>query len=145
MLPRALLESLRMMPVHFMPHSQLLFVGFSEDIDRTALYPIEQILGCRTEPCIIAESAMEQALESIRAMARPTEIVFETLRDGPPIARTIRDYALKLGAEEMILARPRQFLWARLRASGQPYDLLFRLPGVSSQRIEFEAEVMKVE
>jgi hypothetical protein len=44
------------------------------------------------------------------------------------MARTIRDYAVKLNADELILARPRRFLWVRLRASGRSWDLLFRLP-----------------
>ncbi len=129
MLPLALLESCRMIPVHYLPASQLLFMAFSEDIDHTALYSIERLLGGRTEPCIVTESAMDRALEDIRGVPRPAEIVFETLRDAPEMAHTLRDYAVKLSADELLLARPRRFLWARLRASGNPWDLLFRLPG----------------
>jgi hypothetical protein len=128
MLPFALLESSRMIPVHYLAPSQLLFVAFSEDIDHTALYAVEKLIGGRTEPCIVTEGAMEQALEEIRAVSRPAEIVFETIWDAPEMARTIRDYAVKLNADELILARPRRFLWVRLRAAGKSWDLLFRLP-----------------
>ena len=128
MVPLALLESCHMIPVHYLPASQLLFVAFSEDIDHTALYSVERLLGGRTEPCVVTEAAMNQALEEIRNVSRPAEIVFETLWDAPEMARTIRDYALKLGAEELVLARPRRFMWVRLRASGKSWDLLFRLP-----------------
>jgi hypothetical protein len=128
MLPYALLESSRMVPVRYLPASQLLFVAFSEDIDHTALYAVGQLMGGRTEPCVVTESAMEHALEELRAASRPAEIVFETIWDAPEMARTIRDYAVKLGADELMLARPRRFLWVRLRASGNSWDFMFRLP-----------------
>ena len=127
MIPFALLESARMLPVHYSPSSQMLFVAFSEDVDHTALYSIERLLGGRTEPCVVTESAMHHALEEARAAGRPTEIVFETMWDASEMARTVREYAMKLGAEELRLARPRRFLWVRLSAAGQSWDLLFRL------------------
>ncbi len=128
MLPLALIESARMLPVYYHDGGQMLFVAFAEDLDRTALYSIERQLGARTEPCIITESAMEQALDEIRVASRPTEIVFETLWDPGEMARTVRDYSLALGADELLLARPRRFLWVRLRGEGRSHDLLFRLP-----------------
>ena len=127
-LPLALLESCRMVPLHYMPGSQWLFLGFCEDIDHTAVYSVERLLSSRTEPCVVNESALEAALDEIRGMTRPCEIVFERLWTAPEMARTIRDYAVKLGADELMLARPRHFLWARLRASGRSYDVMFRLP-----------------
>lgn len=128
MLPLALLQSSRMLPVHYLEGSQMLFMAFSEDIDHSAIYAIERLLGSRTKPCIVTEAAMDQALDDLRTVARPAEVVFETLWDASEMARTIRDYAVKLGAEELILARPRRFLWVRLKAAGQSWDLMFRLP-----------------
>jgi hypothetical protein len=128
MLPLALIESARMIPVHYHDGSKLLYVAFAENIDHTALYSIERQLDARTEPCVITEAAMEQALDEIRAESRPGEIVFETLWDPGEMARTVRDYSLALGADELLLARPRGFLWVRLRRNGRPHDLLFRLP-----------------
>lgn len=128
MLPYALLESSRLLPVRYLAATKLLFVAFSENIDHTALYSIGQLTGGKTEPCVVTEAAMDHALEEVRAASRPAEIVFETLWDAPEMAHTIRDYAVKLSAEELMLARPRGFLWVRLRASGQSWDFLFRLP-----------------
>ena len=128
LLPYTLLESSRMIPVRYLPASHQLFIAFSDDIDHTALYAINQLMGGRTEPCVATESAMQSALEEVRASSRPAEIVFETLWDASEMARTIRDYAVKLGADELLLARPRRFLWVRLRAPGNSWDFLFRLP-----------------
>ena len=128
MLPLALIESSRMIPVHFHDGSHILFLAFSDEIDHTVLYSVERQLGARTEPCVISAAAMEQALDEIRAVSRPSEIVFETIWGADEMARTVRDYSLALGASELFLARPRRLLWVRLRADGQSHDLLFRLP-----------------
>ncbi|MGD0426553.1 MAG: hypothetical protein ABSC10_07525 [Candidatus Acidiferrales bacterium] len=131
LLPMALLESSRMLPMRYMKESQLLFLAFAEDIDHTTIYAIERLLPGRTQPCVITEAAMDQALEEIRSRPRPDEIVFENFLEAAEMARIIRDYAVQIGAEELILARPRRFLWVRLKASGQSWDLLFRLPSVA--------------
>lgn len=128
LIPLPLLESARMLPLHYLPTNQQLFLGFSEDIDHTMLYSVERQLGNRTEACVVTEAAMEQALEEIRGTPRPGEIVFDTRFDEHEMARTVRDYAVKIGAEELLLARPRQFLWVRLRAGERNWDLMFRLP-----------------
>jgi hypothetical protein len=128
MLPLALLESSRMLPVHYLAGQQLLFLAFAEDIDRTTIYSIERLLASRTEPCVVSESAMDEALEEIRGISRPEEIVFDSFFSASETARTIRDYAVKLGADELTFARPRRFLWVRLRAAGRDWDLMFRLP-----------------
>jgi hypothetical protein len=128
MIPLPLLEAAHMLPLHYVAASQLLFVGFSQDIDHTTLYSVERLLGSRTEACVVSEVAMEQALEDIRGVSRPAEIVFETRFAAHEMARTVRDYAVKIGAEELLLARPREFLWVRLRAGGRSWDLMFRLP-----------------
>jgi hypothetical protein len=132
MIPLALLESSRMLPVRFLKETQLLFLAFAEDIDHTAIYAIERLLPGRTQPCVITESAMDQALDEIRIQPRPTEIVFEAFLESPEIARAIRDYAVNLGAEELILARPRRFLWVRLKAADKAWDLMFRLRATNS-------------
>jgi len=131
LIPMALLESSRMLPVRYYKESQLLVLAFAEDIDHTAIYAIERLLLSRTQPCVITESAMEQALDEIRLQPRSGETVFEGILDAREMARTIRDYAVNLGAEELILARPRRFLWVRLKASEQCWDLMFRLPGAT--------------
>jgi len=128
LLPRALLESSNMLPVHYQPENHNLFLAFSQDIDHTTIYSIERLLGGRTHPCVVTEEAMNRAMEELHGSARADEVVFDKHWIPAEMARTVRDYAVKLGAEELRLARPRRFLWARLRASGRPWDILFRLP-----------------
>lgn len=131
LIPMALLESCRMMPMRCYKETQLLLLAFADDVDHTAIYAIERLLLNRTQPCVITESAMDQALDEIRVQPRTGETVFDNFLDAPEMARIIRDYAVNLGAEELILARPRRFLWVRLKAPGQSWDLLFRLPSTA--------------
>jgi hypothetical protein len=133
MLPFALLESSRMIPVHYLSANETLFVAFAEAVDRTALYAIERLIGVRTQACVVTESAFAHALEEIRAASRPDEIVFERHWNPVEMARTVRDYALKLNAEDLLIAHPRRFLWVRVRARGSTHDLLFRLPGAREE------------
>ena len=129
LLPMALLDASRMVPVHYHGGSEMLYLAFAENIDHTAIYSVERQLRTRTKPCLITEVAMDRVLEEIRLESRPHEIVFETLWEADEMARTVRDYSLALGADELLLARPRRFLWARLKGRGHAHDLLFRLPG----------------
>ena len=131
MLPLAILESYRMLPVHFLSDTNLLFLAFSEDIDHTALYATEQLLGSRTQPCIVAEAEMEIALDELRTGPRASEVVFETVWDPAEMAHAVRDYALKLNADELAIARPRGFVWARLKSSESRWDMVFRMPSHS--------------
>ncbi len=48
LLPLCMLESFRMIPVHYSESRRMLYVAFCEKIDYTALYAIEQMLNCRT-------------------------------------------------------------------------------------------------
>lgn len=128
MLPLAILEAYRMIPVHFLNETNLLFLAFSEDIDHTALYATEQLLGSRTQPCFVSEGEMEMALDEIRTPSRSAEVVFETLWNPYEMARAVRDYALKLNADELVIARPRGFIWARLKSSERRWDMVFRTP-----------------
>jgi hypothetical protein len=128
MLPLALLESSRMLPVRYVNEGQLLFLAFADEIDHSAIYAVERLLGSHTKACVVSDGAMDRAMDKIRSEARPSEIVFETMWDAREIARTIREYAVRLGAEELIMARPRRFLWVRLKAANGPWDLMFRLP-----------------
>jgi hypothetical protein len=128
MLPLAILEAYRMIPVHFLNETNLLFLAFADDIDHTALYATEQLLGSRTQPCVVSEGEMEMALDEIRTPSRSSEVVFETIWNPSEMARAVREYAIKLNAEELAIARPRGFIWARLKSSERRWDMVFRTP-----------------
>ncbi len=129
LLPLVILESYKMLPVFFLNETNLLFLAFSDDIDHTALYATEQLLGSRTQACVVAEGEMETALQEVRATARSSEMVFDTVWEPSEMAHAVRDYALVFKAEDLTIVRPRGFVWARLKSADSRCDMIFRMPG----------------
>lgn len=79
-IPARLLESFQMMPVELVAATRTLLMAFSEGIDYAALYAIEQMLGYRTEPCLVPPSTLRaslQALAQVRAAACCTPSHFQ--------------------------------------------------------------------
>src|SRR5262249_3935740 len=51
LVPFPLLEMAEMVPVHHIPINQHLYVAFIDRINYSALYTLEKMLECHTEPC----------------------------------------------------------------------------------------------
>ena len=127
LLPMALLESFRMLPVHYSPAISLLYVAFSSQVDYTALYAIEQMLDFRTQPCVAQESHLERALEELRREHSIDSSVEGPVESSIISTNTVQE-ALKLGARAVKVVGCANNIWVRLRTQAGPHDLLFRLP-----------------
>src|SRR4029077_1689402 len=101
LLPLALLEDGRMLPVHYLRPQQTLYMAFEEGVDRTALYAVEQMLHLRTVPCIVSESDLSGAFESLHLLATAPTTVFESPNEPLEMARTTRSYAWQVGAKDV--------------------------------------------
>jgi hypothetical protein len=128
MLPYRLLERFRILPVQFVVSTRMFYVAFCDGIDYTALYAIEQMLDCRTEPCLISRSSMDRELERMAHEERAGDLLFEGWRDPAAMARVTCDYALKLGAEQVRIAACGEYIWVRLESGNEVATLLFRHP-----------------
>jgi hypothetical protein len=126
LLPLALLEAGRMLPVNYLRSQKTLFIAFVEGVDRTALYAVEQMLHLRTVPCIVSESDLSGALESFRLVARAPTVVFESSNEPLEMARTTRSYACQVGAKEVWVARSGRFIWIRMENEQEYKDILFQ-------------------
>ena len=126
-MPLGLLEAFAMIPVDYIPATATLHVAFSERIDYTVLYALEQMLGCHTEPCLVVPGVLRRHLQGLLERRRETEVVFDCLTDTAEFGRIIRSYAARVGASELRLAGCGPHLWARLlRPARAPLDLLLR-------------------
>jgi hypothetical protein len=125
LVPFALLDSFQMLPVHCAPDSGLLHVAFSSRVDYTALYAIEQMLECRTEPCLAQESSIEKALEKLHQGGCSTDIPIEGPMEPSIISCATLEQALKFGAQEVRVVGCANNIWVRLRALDIVRDLLF--------------------
>jgi hypothetical protein len=128
LIPLPLAEDARMAPLHYQGAGRLLYVAFADAIDYCTLHGIEQMLDCRTEPCLAAPSAIDWALGQLRAMPRPAEMVFEDIHEPRQMAQVARDYSVRLHAEETRLVACGRFIWLQIRSRAQTHNLLFHLP-----------------
>jgi hypothetical protein len=127
LVPFALLEVAEMVPVHHIPASQHLYVAFTDRINYSALYAVEKILECHTEPCLAAQSQVLQALRELRSRPRPVEILVNNVSDAGEMASTILAYVERLGNTEVRISGFDGFIWARIFSRSGYADMLFQV------------------
>ena len=127
--PYQLLKQFNMVPVHFAPITRMLHVAFSGDIEHAALLAIEQMLECKTAPCLVSPAALAIVLGRMDEEERKSEKVFEGPRPPEEMTRIISSYAARLGAEQVRSVVCGDYVWVRIEGEPGPTDLLFgRMP-----------------
>ena len=96
LVPLPLLEVAEMVPVHHLATSQNLYVAFTDRINYSALYAVEKMLECHTEPCLALQSRVLQVLNELRSRPRPVELLLDYISDPWEMAKTILAHALSL-------------------------------------------------
>ena len=134
-IPVPLLESFQMMPVELVEATGTLLIAFSEGIDYTVLLAIEQMLGYRTEACVVSPSALRESLQALARRRTSSDVVFDRMEDARECARIVGSYSAKVRAEEIRVARCGDHLWIRLeRLQKEAVTLVIRTGETSSQR-----------
>jgi len=131
-LPPTFVRLYSMIPLHYVASTNMLLVGFVHGIEYGLLYAIEKITGCKTQPCFVTPSDFQnqaQYIEQTRAQSgdeTPTEIKFESVQSASEMARVLSSYSVQLEADEAMIGRCKEYLWARLKCSSREVDLLFK-------------------
>jgi hypothetical protein len=125
-IPLGILEAFQMMPLHFVPATNTIYLAFGQRVDHAALYAIEKLLDCRTQPCVAGRKMIADELTYLRQKPRPRELEFGPMHDFAEIGRVGVSYMVRLGADEARLGRVGEFIWLRLRVGTSFTDLLFR-------------------
>jgi hypothetical protein len=131
-IPATLMRLHSMIPVHYVARTNSLLVGFVHGVEYELLYAIEQMTGCETKPCFITPTEFRiQMHQREEAQGRatdnpPREIKFESPQTPEEIARILCTSGVEIEAEEVLIARCREYLWGRLRSGGKAVDLLFK-------------------
>jgi hypothetical protein len=126
-LPMTLMRWLAMAPVDFVEATRTLHVAFADGLDYTVLFALEQMLQCRTEPCLVRPSVLERYFEQLGESREESEVLFERVHDIAEFARIIRSYAARLTVSEIRLVPCASHIWVRLmREARTPTDLIAR-------------------
>jgi hypothetical protein len=138
-----------MLPFNYAAVTNTLYLAFGERVDHAALYAIEKILDCRTQPCVAGRKSIARQLDSMRQLPRPCEVEFGPMSDLAEMARIASSYTARLSPEQVRLSRVGRFIWLRLdvnrdarpnarsRIRPNTTSLVFRLPTDSPGAIPF--------
>jgi Type II secretion system (T2SS), protein E, N-terminal domain len=131
-LPTTLMRIYSMIPVHYGVRTNLLLVGFVHNVEYGLLYAIEQITGCETKPCFVTPGDFQTQMQQQRQeLEQPgfipaRELEFENIQTAAEIADTLCTSGVEIEAEEALIGKCKDYLWARLKSGPQAIDLLFK-------------------
>ena len=127
--PAPLVHGYRAVPMFYNRPQSILYVGFLEGVSHPLLYSLEQMLRCRTQPCIVPASTYGRQLEWQTLTGESETVVINQRQSGVEMTRTIGNYAQQVHAERCSLTCCEDHLWTRLeRSGGFLVYFLFRKP-----------------
>jgi Type II secretion system (T2SS), protein E, N-terminal domain len=113
-IPLPILEAFQMLPINYVAATNTLCLAFGERVDHGALYAIEKILDCRTQPCVAGRKTIARQLDSMRQLPRPCDVEFGPMSDLAEMARIASSYTSRLSPEQVRISRIGRFIWLRL-------------------------------
>jgi hypothetical protein len=113
-IPLPILEAFQMLPLNYVAATNTLYLAFGERVDHAALYAIERILDCRTQPCVAGRKSIARKLEAMRQLPRPSDVEFGPMNNLAEMARIAASYTARLSPEQVRLCRIGRFIWLRL-------------------------------
>jgi len=113
-IPLPILEAFQMVPINYVQATNTLSIAFGERVDHAALYAVEKVLDCRTQPCVAGQKSVARQLDTMRQLPRPGEVEFGPMHDLAEMARIAASYTGRLSPEQVRLSRIGRFIWLRL-------------------------------
>ena len=113
-IPLPILEAFQMLPLNHVAATNTLNLAFGERVDHGALYAIEKILACRTQPCVAGRKSIACQLDFMRQLRRPSDVEFGPMNDLAEMARIASSYTARLNPEAVRISRIGRFIWLRL-------------------------------
>jgi hypothetical protein len=131
-IPSSLIQLYSAIPLHYVAATKVLLVGFVHGVEYGLLYAIEQITGCKTQPCFVTRSEFQAQMEHIKLAEEqlgeiaPRGVSIENVQNPGEMASILCGYGVDLEAEEASIGKCMEFVWARLKSGSKEFDLLFR-------------------
>lgn len=126
-IPLSLLRAYRAAPIHYSPKSKRLVLGFVDRVEHGLLQSIEQITGCRAEPCFITPAEFAEQIERVAAMPFYEEAAVDEAQNAAQMGRTLGGWAVEISASEASFAKCNSFAWVRLVGKRGTVDVVFSL------------------
>jgi hypothetical protein len=127
LVPFALLQARGILPAHHSIAARTLHVAFTQRVDHTLLYAIEQMCAVRAVACVAADRLVAEALERFPG-APPEETVFDSVRGASDMAHLAAGYATRLQAARVQVAGTAWHVWFRFENARGSHHLIFQIP-----------------
>lgn len=125
-LPLSLIRTCSAAPLHYSKSAKRIVIGFVYRVEHSLLQSLEQVTGCRTEPCFITPTEMHFQMERLEAGRESREVVLEASMTAAEMANVVGGLALEIKARDASLSRCRNHVWMRLSGKRHMMDVLFR-------------------
>lgn len=126
-LPRALLDAHGAVPLHYSTGVKRLVLGFVRRVEHSLLQSIEQMTGCRAEPCFVTPAELGDQSGRVTAAPGYEEVMIDEPESPAAMARTLGYYAVESVAREVRLVRCNSWIWGRLDGKRRVVDVVFAL------------------
>ena len=127
-IPAPLLRSCWAVPLRYSQNGKRLLMGFVFRVEHRLLLALEQVTGCKTEPCFITPTEFEVQMARLTVVQDCNAVLHEELQTPRQMANIIATEAIEAGARKAIFAECRDYFWTRLIGSRRTVDVLFRTP-----------------
>jgi hypothetical protein len=113
-------------PLHYSAESKRLLLGFVYRVEHTLLHALEQVIGCKAQPCFITPTEFDIQMTRVTGAPDYKEEVFEDLLTPMRMANTLGGLAVEISAREANFVNCRDYIWTRLSGKRRRVDVLFR-------------------
>jgi hypothetical protein len=125
-LPLTLMKGFSAVPLHYSSSAKRLVVGFVYRVEHSLLHSLEQVTGCKAEPCFITPTELHYQMERLESGRQNGEVILEDSMTAAEMANVVGGLALDIRARDVSLSRCRDYVWMRLSGKRQMIDVLFK-------------------
>jgi Type II secretion system (T2SS), protein E, N-terminal domain len=127
-IPPTLLRTCWAAPLRYSQNGKRLLMGFVYRVEHRLLLAMEEVTGCRAEPCFITQTGFEEQMARLTPAPECDEVVHEKPQTPKEMANTVAQLAIDAAARKVIFVECRDYFWTRLFGRRGTVDVLFRHP-----------------
>jgi len=131
-IPPVLAASSLVLPMHYVPATRQLLLGFLRSVDYEVMFAVENMTGCIAKACFVKPSDfyLHEAhthLKQPQDAEAPTGMTFNTSHTAAECARILCNYGAGVNANRVKMTLCKNYLWVRLPGGTGICDLLFKV------------------
>ncbi|MGA2570216.1 MAG: hypothetical protein ABSF23_06820 [Terracidiphilus sp.] len=140
-IPQSILDAYSAVPFHYSLAAKRIFLGFVFRVEHSLLEAIEQITGCRVEPCFVTAADLMEQAERVTCAPDYCEVLIDDPGTPEKMALAVGRIAAETVAREACFTQCRNYVWARLIGKGGIMDVVFQMKNAASEAIFTEADL----